>query len=161
MTRKADIATGVALTTLGAAFSVTVLMTVPEASYGVGPRAFPFWLGVLLAVLGFLLVVTRVMGRDDRVEAGDEIPPPEATAKAWFEFRMMLIVCATIVVYGMAMQRIGFLYATVLVVAFTLIVTLKERRLGVILGMSAGIAVGAWLIFGKLLGAYMPPGSWI
>ncbi len=161
MTRNGDLVAGIALLIFGIAWTVTVYLTVPTG-YGVGPRVFPLWLGIALSALSLLLLFNSFkpeasIDENTNAESSDSGKAPSL----WLQFRTLVTVCGTIAVYGYLMQAIGFVPSTVLVVAFTLFVTLKERRPLVLLGMSFGLAFGAWFAFGKILGAYMPPGTLI
>lgn len=158
--RRQDILAGSLLLILAIAWSVTVWRTVPE-TYGVGPRAFPFWLGVGLAVLSALLLIKGLWGGyAAEADDGDEEHTGAPVSRS-LRLAVVLGICGTISVYGFLMQKIGFVPATVLTVAGTLVFGLGERRPLVVGGMALGIAFGAWFAFGKILGAYMPPGTWI
>lgn len=160
--RRQDVIAGGLLLLVAVAWTAAVWLSVPPGFDGVGPRAFPLWLGVALGVLSALLLLKGLRGGYAPAEADEEEDEPHA-APVPMRLRLGLVVavCAIIAGYGVLMQKIGFLPATVLTVAATLVVVLGERRPRVVGGMAFGIAVGAWLAFGKLLGAYMPPGTWI
>lgn len=161
MTRNADLVAGIALLIFGIAWTVTVYLTVPTG-YGVGPRVFPLWLGIALSVLSALLLFNSLkLESSIEEDANREGLNNGKQPSLWLQLRTLVTVCGTIAVYGYLMQAIGFVPSTVVVVAFTLFVTLRERRPLVILGMSFGLAFGAWFAFGKILGAYMPPGTLI
>jgi putative tricarboxylic transport membrane protein len=161
MTRNGDLIVGIALLIFGIAWTATVYLTVPTG-YGVGPRVFPLWLGIALSALSALLLFNSV--KPEASQNRDPIHDDSESGKTpslALQLKILATVCVTIAVYGYLMQAIGFVPSTVLVVVFTLVVTLKERRPLVVLGMSFGLAFGAWFAFGKILGAYMPPGTLI
>ncbi|TCM84984.1 tripartite tricarboxylate transporter TctB family protein [Rhodovulum steppense] len=159
--RRQELIAGGLLLVLALAWTAAVWLTVPVGQ-GVGPRAFPFWLGVALAVLSALLLLKGLRGGhglDPPGEGeGSAAAPPVSAGR---RLALVATVCGIIAAYGLLMQKIGFLPATVLTVSATLVVALGERRPLVVGGMAIGIALGAWLAFGKLLGAYMPRGTWI
>lgn len=157
--RKGDLIAGIVLLALGVAWIITVWVTVPSG-YGVGPRAFPLWLGFLLTGLSAILVVNSLRQETDNNEQETQVDTADKPP-VWLQLKTLFVVCATVAVYGYLMQAIGFVPATILVVAYSLVFTLKERRPVVVLGMSLGLAFGAWFAFGKILGAYMPPGTLI
>ncbi|RMD94494.1 MAG: tripartite tricarboxylate transporter TctB family protein, partial [Alphaproteobacteria bacterium] len=160
--RRRDLIAGSVLLLFAIGWTIAVWLTVP-AGYGVGPRAFPLWLGVALAVLSALLVLQALRREAAPAEAGPVEEGEGEEGKAVTPGRRLLTVatvCAIIIGYGWLMPRLGFMPATALAVLVTLVGPLGERRPVLILGMSLGIALGAWLAFGKILGAYMPPGSW-
>lgn len=167
---RRDAVAGAILLLFGIAWTVTVYQTVPVGRFGVGPRAFPLYLGAALVVLSALLTLSgllrmrrRSAGGAPAPEAGqpeDDAPPPTGLGP-WQMARILGGVCGIIAVYGLLMQPAGFLLATALVVAGTLWFALGIRRPLLILGMSAGIAGGSWAGFGLLLGAYLPRGTWL
>lgn len=159
--RRQDLIAGAVLCLLGLAWTILVWRMVPEGS-GVGPRAFPLWLGIVLTGLSALLLVRALRPVPSGMGAPEAGPGAEAAEPAaGLRLRVVATVCLLIMGYGLMMQKIGFLLATALIVAITLVGALGERRWRLVAGMSAGIAVGCWLAFGQVLGAYMPRGSWI
>ncbi|TCP41816.1 tripartite tricarboxylate transporter TctB family protein [Rhodovulum marinum] len=157
--RRLDVIAGGLLLVFALGWTGAVWLTVPEG-YGVGPRAFPFWLGVALAVLSALLLAKGLRG-SYAPEAPDAEDLPRAAVPILLRLGLVAAVCGIIAGYGVLMQKIGFVPATVLTVAGTLVFVLGERRPLVVGGMALGIALGAWLAFGQVLGAYMPRGTWI
>lgn len=161
-----DIVLGAILLLLGLAWTITVDRVVPAGrGFGIGPRAFPFWLGVGLCVLSSLLILTGALARW-RGQAGPAEPVVEqedgvTPVGGWMLVRVLVLVAGTIAAYGFLMPRLGFLLATGLVVGATLVLALGVRRPLLVLGMTIGLPLGSWLAFGQLLGAYMPRGSWI
>ena len=157
--RRQDVIAGSILLLFAIAWTMTVGLTVPDR-HGVGPRAFPFWLGVGLAVLSALLLLKGLFGPYDPVApvaVEDQEPSISLGRRLW----QVSVVCGIIVAFGWLMPRVGFMPATALTVAVTLVGPLGERRPLLVTGMAAGIALGSWLAFGKILGAYMPSGTWI
>lgn len=160
--RRQDVIAGSVLLLFAIAWTAAVWFTVPTTDYGVGPRAFPLWLGVALGVLSALLLLKGLYGPYGMGEAEAEAEEAEEHAishrrRLW----LVAVVCGLIIAFGWLMPKIGFLPATVLTVVVTLVGPLGERRPVVVIGMALGIAVGSWLAFGKILGAYMPAGTWI
>ncbi|SIO48446.1 Tripartite tricarboxylate transporter TctB family protein [Rhodovulum sp. ES.010] len=159
--RRQDVIAGSVLLLFAVAWTVAVWLSVPPGFDGVGPRAFPLWLGVGLGVLSALLLAKGLRGAYPPDEVADPDERPAAPVSTGLRLGLVVAVCAIIAGFGFLMQKIGFVPATVLTVAATLVFVLGERRPLVVGGMAFGIAFGAWLAFGKLLGAYMPPGTWI
>ncbi|RMH51017.1 MAG: tripartite tricarboxylate transporter TctB family protein [Alphaproteobacteria bacterium] len=155
--RRWEVIAGAALLLFALGWTATIWLTVP-AGYGVGPRAFPLWLGVALAVLSALLLARGLLGSDED-ESEEEDGGPAATTPR--RLGMVLAVCGIISAYGLLMPRLGFVLATMVTVAATLALVLGERRPLVVGGMALGLALGAWFAFGRILGAYMPHGSWL
>lgn len=163
---RRDLAVGASLFVLSVVWTVTVYVTVPTGT-GVGPRAFPLVLGIALMVLSAILVGAslgnrrREAARAPAVREDGNGPAAEAARAAlWLRLRVLVTVCVSIAIYGYVMQKLGFVVATFLTVVALLLI-LKERRFLVVSGMALGITIGSWLIFGEVLGAYMPRGTWI
>lgn len=162
---RRDMVVGAVLFSFATAWTITVYVTVPIGR-GIGPRAFPLVLGITLMVLSAVLVFANLRRQE---EAGPVQPDPgvaepgtaEDRAGLWLTLRVMAYVCITIALYGYLMQKIGFVAATFLTVVLTLFFTLKERSPFLVLGMGIGITLGSWIVFGRILGAYIPRGTWI
>ena len=151
-----DRVAGLVLLGLGLVWSVTVYQTIPggQGEGDVGARAFPLIFGICLMVLSAILVVSSF--RPSEVADDDKVEPV-----SWFRIRIALSVFALVLAYGFLLFKIGFVLATPLIVAVAMWGILKIRDIKLILAMALGITAGCWLIFGKLLGAYLPPGTWI
>jgi hypothetical protein len=144
------------------AWTVTVYYTVPPGrGFGVGPRAFPFYLGVALIGLSALLLITTILKAGPPPDTAGEDEPALAPIAFWPQMRIIASVFVVIGAYGYLMQNAGFVLATLMVVSFTLWVVVGVRRPLLVLGMSVGITGGSWLVFGKILGAYIPRGTWV
>ncbi len=63
-----------------------------------------------------------------------------------------------LVVYGMLLEPFGFIPSTAFMVAVVLLFGLRVRSPVLIAGMAIGLSLGCYLVFGKLLGTYLPPG---
>ncbi len=107
--------------------------TVGEAQR-MGPGFFPFALGWILAGLGTLVMLSS-LGKGARLLD----PPP-------FAWRPFVAVLVAILVFGLLIDRVGLVIATVLL---TLLAAFAERpyklRRTILLGGS--LALMAWLIF--------------
>jgi hypothetical protein len=163
---RRDLAVGASLFVLSVVWTVTVYVTVPTGT-GVGPRAFPLILGIVLMGLSAILVGASLGNRRREaqpapaVREATDAPGTEAARTAlWLRLRVLVAVCVSIAIYGYVMQKLGFVVATFLTVVGLLLI-LNERRFLVVAGMGLGITLGSWLIFGEVLGAYMPRGTWI
>lgn len=130
-----------------------VWWTIPA---GQGARTFPLFFGVLLALLA------AAMGAETWREP--VAPKPEGEAAAAPMLGEVTAVTATIgslVVYGALLEPLGFIPSTILVVAAIMIFVLRLRAPLTIAAMAIGLSLGCYLVFGKLLGTYLPPGTWI
>lgn len=120
---------------------------------GLGSRGFPLGLGMLLGVLGLLLMLGSV--RPGPVDEGDEYEPPRGT-EIWAVTVTVLLLAG----YAVLLFKTGFLIATAVIVAVALGPVLGVWRPVLMAGMSLGISLGVYLILHKLLGVYLPYGSW-
>ena len=154
---------GILLLVFGAVWTMVVYMTVPPGfGDGVGPRAFPLFLGIVLVVLSVLLLLSGA--RRTQADAGerDQDEPDEVAGRTtWTDARMVGSVFAIIVAYGFLMQKVGFEIATLAIVTTTMWLVLGIRKPLVIAATAIGLTFGCWLLFGQLLGAYLPPGTWL
>ena len=69
-----------------------------------GPGYFPFWLGMLMAAMG-LLVLIRSMGAKATIEA---IPK--------FNFKVIGLITGSIILYGILLPKMGFIVAVLVLV---------------------------------------------
>jgi putative tricarboxylic transport membrane protein len=122
----------------------------PEA----GARAFPMFFGVALAVLSLLLMA---QARNADADSEDDPPLPSLGIEVWF----VGVSIGLTLVYGALLERLGFVLSSMLFVAAVMTMLLRIRRPVFVLAMSVGLSLGSYVIFGKLLGTYLPPGSWI
>jgi putative tricarboxylic transport membrane protein len=147
---------GIVLLTVALVWIVLVYQTIaPSQGTEAGPRAFPLFFGYVLAVLSLLLLLQsfRAPAPDLKNESGESVAvlPGELTAVA--------MTIGSFVVYGMLLEPFGFIPSTAFVVAAILFFVLRVRSLLVLAGMAIGLSLGCYLVFGKLLGTYMPPGN--
>lgn len=99
--RQKDFATGVLYIVLGGAFAI--------ASYGyrmgtasrMGPGYFPFWLGVLMAVIGAMVVFGAIR------------PHAERQRMEPWAFRPLFIILASVLVFGLLLDTFGLVLSTV------------------------------------------------
>ncbi|MFV0334638.1 MAG: tripartite tricarboxylate transporter TctB family protein [Tropicimonas sp.] len=114
-----------------------------------GPRAFPLFFGAALLALSLILLVREWPARKQQ-----RAQVPESLYH-------MLIVLAEIVAYGFLLQKCGFVIATPVMIALVMVLSLGIRSLRSVLGMAAGVTLGCWVIFEKILGIYLANGSLI
>lgn len=161
---RRQLTVGASLFALALVWTVIVYVTVPTGS-GVGPRAFPLVLGIVLMALSAILMAADLIAWRRHVEqpaapGGAAGGGDAARAPGLLQLRVLVTVCIAIAVYGYLMQKVGFVMSTFLTVVGLLLI-LKERRVLILAGMGLGITLGSWLVFGEVLGAYIPRGTWI
>jgi len=64
-----------------------------------------------------------------------------------------------LVFYGYIMSLLGFMLATLVSVLLILVGALKVYQPKQLIAITLGISIGTYLIFGKLLGIYLPLGQ--
>jgi len=135
-----------------------VVETIPGIDDGsrLGARGFPLGLGILLGFLGAILLVRTFLpaAMTEPVETGEETP---RRTELW----AVAASVGLLVLYAALLQYTGFLIATFVTTAIAVGPVLRVWRPGLIAGMALGLSLGIYLIFGKLLGVYLPYGSWI
>lgn len=160
--RRRDLIFGSILLVFAVVWTGTVYYTVPAGrGVGVGPKAFPLYLGVTLIGLAVLLLLNALWGKPTGEGGPEDDEPDMMPISAWPLTRLIVSVCLVIMAYGYLMLNAGFVLATAMIVAFTLWFVVGVRRPVLVLGMAAGITAGSWLVFGVILGAYIPRGTWI
>lgn len=161
-----DRVTSYSLLAFAAAWVLAVWQTIPPGAPGtVGPRAFPLGLGLILGGLALVLLASsywKAAGEsaDDGDDPIDTAAEGDASA-GWLYPRLVFSIFLVIVAYGFLMEKAGFILATLVTVSVMVGVLLKIRNPVTIVGMAVGLAFGCWLVFGKILGAYLPPGTWL
>lgn len=109
-----------------------------------GPGYFPFGLGVILALLGGLVLFSAMS-----VETQDGEPIGQI---GW---RPLLLVCISILLFALALPRLGLPLAVALVAFVVSFATPETRALESLL-LAAGLAVFCALVFVAGLGLNLP-----
>lgn len=100
-----------------------------------GPGYFPLMLSVLMAILGAVVLFKSLT---IETEGGDKVGP--------FAWRPLLIVVASIIVFGLLLPRLG-LFATVpLLIVMVSLATTEFTWVGTLVN-AAVLTVFAWLVF--------------
>lgn len=161
--RKKDIVLSIAVLLLAATWTWLVLSTIPPG-FGdgdIGPRAFPLAFGLILLALAAILFLkswTSSRAVSDLAAPPDETGSPITQTIHWLA---ALLLLGEIVLYGVLLEKLGFLLATPVVIVLVMALNLRIRSFRHLLGMSLGLTLACWLIFEKLLGIYLASGTWI
>lgn len=132
---------------------VLVYQTIePSQGTEAGPRGFPLFFGIVLAGLSLLILVQSF-----RSDAPDSEEPAQSMLPG--EFGAVVFTIGGLVVYGMLLEPFGFIPTTALGVVAMMVFALRIRSPLLIVGMAVGLSLGCYLVFGKLLGTYLPPGT--
>lgn len=100
-----------------------------------GPGYFPFGLGILLALLGGLVLFKALTLES---EGGDPVGPI-----AW---RPLLVIVAAIVIFGLALPRLGLACTLPLLIAISSLADGQFRWRDVLIS-SAVLTLGSWALF--------------
>ena len=122
-----------------------------------GPKMFPVFLGVLLIILGAVLVANGFIGQKQSHQGGSE---GEIDKPCLHEFRIVISTFAVLMLYGFLLDKIGFLAATPMAIILTLIGVLKIYSWRLVVCMAAGLTIGCYVLFGTIVGTYLPSGTW-
>lgn len=145
--RRADQLTGIFLLV----FSVVVMeggrRMPPSNTFGPGAGFLPFWLGVAMAVLSILLVVSATR---EPVTAADRAPFPRGRA-VW----RIIATIAALAAFILLLETLGFLLATALLSAF-LLRAIERERWARTATVAVANAFGLYIVFQKLLGVSLP-----
>lgn len=118
-----------------------------RATFAPGVGFFPFWLGVLMAILSVLLIVNAWRR------------PADPTKKAIFPGRQAIIaivlILAGLAVYIVLLEVLGFLLDTMLFTAFLLGVVMREKWKMTLL-IASLTSGGLYVIFQLLLRVNLP-----
>jgi hypothetical protein len=99
-----DVAAGVIYVLAGAGFSLGALNYHIGDAARMGPGWFPFWIGILLAVVGVITAVAAVRP----AAAREKLERPQLGAMAW--------ILGAVVLFGLLLQPLGLVLALVALV---------------------------------------------
>jgi putative tricarboxylic transport membrane protein len=119
-----------------------------------GPRAFPFLLGVILAILGVALALAPPAGPP----AG---PDGLSSAGPALRTRVALTTFALLVAYAFLLDKAGFIASTIALMVVLMAGILGLRRWALIGGLAVVFTIACWAVFVSLLGVPLPGGSWM
>ena len=120
-----------------------------------GPRALPFLLGVLLAILGVALAAQKYVGR---------VPPSTSVKDAKADPPMTRTALATVAMllgYAFLLDTLGFMTSTIILMLAAMAGVLGMRRWVFMSVFAAAFAAGTWLVFNALLGIPLPRDPWL
>jgi hypothetical protein len=130
------VSTGVAALVVGRGYRLGTLLSM-------GPGYFPRIVGALLAVLGMAVLLASL--RSDG-----------ASLAAW-RVRPLVLLLASIVLFGWSLERFGLVAASVLLVVVACLAD-RDRKAYETIGVAVALTLIAWLVFVK--GLEMPMQVW-
>jgi len=99
-----DFGAGIMYMVIGLFFAIVATRYQYGTAAKMGPGYFPFWLGMLMAAMG-LLVLIRSLGAKATIEA---IPK--------FNFKVIGLITGSIILYGILLPKMGFIVAVLVLV---------------------------------------------
>ncbi len=146
--KKADVITGIVLLVLSGGVIGGAWQMPQSATFGPGAGFLPFWVGVILAVLAVLLLVSAWTRKTTEKDTTSPFPGAKP------------LVAITGVLGGLAayiflIEVLGFLADTFLYVAFLLGIVERERW-QVTLAVAVLTTASLYIVFQVLLGITLP-----
>jgi hypothetical protein len=140
---KQDFWSGVMFIALGTGFAWQATSYQMGTAARMGPGYFPFWLGVVLALLGAIVLI------------GSISPKATETHVDRFDWRIALLVLGSVVLYGVVLRFLGVYISVFLLV---IISSLASHEFSWKVGVANGIflVVFVYLAFIKGLGLIFP-----
>lgn len=112
-----------------------------------GPGYFPFWLGVIMAVLGAVIGLSALSPKAERTEVDK------------FDWRCLLLVLGSVVAFGLLLQPLG-LYVSLFVLVVGSSLASHEFSWKVAIGNAIFLVVFSYIAFVKGLGLIFPLYPW-
>jgi putative tricarboxylic transport membrane protein len=145
--RRADQITGIIMLVFAVAVMEGGRRMPPSNTFGPGAGFLPFWLGMAMALLSVILLVSATRAP---AEAGDRSPFPRG--------RPVVAILETVVAlaaFMLLLETLGFLVATALLTAVLLRVVEREGW-GITVVVGVANAAGLYVVFQFLLGVSLP-----
>lgn len=101
---KQDFWAGVMFIALGIGFAVQATQYTMGTAARMGPGYFPFWLGIVLSLMGALVLLTSLA------------KTAAETTVSRFDFRILLLVIGSVLVYAFALRFLGLYISIFLLV---------------------------------------------
>lgn len=140
---KQDFWSGVMFIILGLGFSWKATSYQMGTAARMGPGYFPFWLGLVLAVLGLIVLL------------GSLSKKAEETTVAPFDWRIAILVIGSVAVYAVALPLLGIYISVFLLVVISSLAS-HEFNLKVAVANGIFLVVFSYLAFIRGLGLIFP-----
>jgi hypothetical protein len=143
---KRDQVAGIAIALLGA-YVALAARAYPFGSVAEpGPGFVPFALGLLLAALGLVIVLSARFSGSVRLPAFDDLPHA-------------IVIIAVLAIAALAMERLGLRFTVAAMLVFFLR-AVERRRLWRAAALAFGVAFGAFYLINDVLRVPLPVGPW-
>lgn len=140
---KQDFCSGIMFAAIGAAFALGALNYSMGTSARMGPGYFPFWLGVVLTVLGIIVSLRALSLKAEMVELER------------FDWKIVIIVVGSVALCGLVFDYLGVYISVFLLVLLSSIAS-HEFSWKVALVNGVFLAIFVWLAFIEGLGLIFP-----
>ncbi len=140
---RQDFWSGVMFIALGLGFAWQATGYQMGTAARMGPGYFPFWLGLVLALIGAVVLLSSIS------------PKAEETHVARFEWRILLLVIGSVVLYAFLLRPLG-IYLSVAILVIVSSLASHEFSWKVALGNAVFLVAFSYLAFIKGLGLIFP-----
>lgn len=130
----------------------TSTIEIPRAASNVGPRFFPYAVGLLLTGAAVVVVVNILRGDHAEPEEGELIDPSLP-----MNVRRVCLLVAAVVAFAVLLNPLGYVVATA-ACFFAVAATLGARHYARLAVGSLVVALTIYVAFTRGLGIYLPPG---
>lgn len=130
----------------------TTSIEIPKAASNVGPRFFPYAVGILLTGAAVAVIVDIVRGGHAEPEESELVDPDQP-----FNLRRVALVVGAVVAFGVLLEPLGYVMATS-ISFFMIAFALGARHYARLAIGSVIVAVTIYLAFTRGLGIFLPPG---
>lgn len=145
--KKADLITGFVLLVLAGYLIWEALGMPPSRTFGPGSGFLPLWLGIILAGLSLILIVSAALRPHD---SQDRSPFPGKKG-----IITVVKVLGGLALFTIFMETLGFIVNTFLFVAYLMGVVQRERLLTTLL-IAVLTTASLYIVFHVLLGLALP-----
>jgi len=140
---RQDFWSGIMFLGVGAFFAAVATSYQMGSAARMGPGYFPFWLGIVLALLGVLVALSALS------------PKAEETHVDRFDWRILGLIVGAVVVYGLLMRPLGVYLSTFILVVFSSFAS-HDFNWKVAVANGIFLVVFSYLAFVKGLGLIFP-----
>ena len=140
---KQDFWSGVMFMLLGVGFAWKATSYSMGTAARMGPGYFPHWLGVLMAILGLVVLLSSISKKAEEIEVDR------------FDFKILAIIVGSIVLFAFTLRPLGMIVSLFILVGFSSLAS-HEHSWKVSIANAAFLTLLCWLSFVKGLGLVFP-----
>lgn len=140
---KQDFWSGVMFIILGSGFALQATQYSMGTAARMGPGYFPFWLGIVLALIGAFVLI------------GSIAPKAIETTIDKFDFRIVALVVGSVILYGLILRPLG-IYISVFILVVVSSLASHEFSWKVAVANGIFLVIFSYLAFVRGLGLIFP-----